>query len=159
MALTELGAMSVGAAIPLLGDASTALTAAVGAELPSLNANIGAFADVSANISVSPPTAAVFVEAALDFQPPSVDVNFGLDAGVELNTEIGELNIYAALAVQIAGLLAEAGVYGYVYTGAAPFTMPTNTAGGGQVFAVVLACQASVTPTVTALQTVFKTTP
>jgi hypothetical protein len=158
--ITELGEGSLAVAVPLLGDAQTALDAAIGVELPSLTANAAAFADVAASVGITPPSAAIFAEAALSFEPPSIEANFALDAGVELNLEIGQLNIYAALALQIAGILATAGVYGYVFQGdATEFTMPVDTAGGGQVFAVVLACQASATPTVTAMQAVFKTTP
>ena len=160
MALELVGEMTVGAAIPMLGDASTALTAAVGAELPNLQASAAAFAEVSANISASPPTAAVFAEAALEFEPPAVDANFGLDAAAEIGIEIGDLDVYAALALSIAELCATAGVS--VYAGTAPagnVALPGLVAGAPNptvpVFVVALCCQVSVTPAVAALRTAF----
>ena len=160
MALELVGEMTVGAAIPMLGDASTALTAAVGVEMPSLQASAAAFAEVSANISASPPTAAVFAEAALEFEPPAVDANFGLDAAAEIGIEIGDLDVYAALALSIAELCATAGVS--VYAGTAPsgtLGLPTLLAGAPNstvpVFGILLVCQASSVSTVTALQTAF----
>jgi len=163
MALELVGEVSVGVAVPLLGDASTALTAAVGAELPNLEVNAAAFAAVSADIAISPPSAAIFVQAAADFEVPSVDANFGIDAAAEMNVEIGELNVYAALALSIAGILATAGVS--VYAGTAPsgnLGLPTLLAGAPNptvpVFAILLVCQASATPTVAALESVFGVT-
>jgi hypothetical protein len=164
MSLETLGEMTLGAAIPMLGDAATALDAAVALEVPRLSAAAAVFADVSGSIVVSPPAAAIFVEAAAAFQPPTVDVNFGLDAAADFNAEVGQLNVYGALALQIADLLATAGVSAYLYQGRADeFAMPPYTAGAPsgatQVFGIVLACQASATSTVSALRAVFGVTP
>ncbi len=159
MSLETRGEMTVGAALPLLGDATTAIGAAVGVQLPGLEAAAAVFGEVSASIAISPPSAAVFAEAALDFQPPSVDANFGIDAGAAFSVEIGQLQAYLAIAAQLASILATAGVYLYVHRGpAGDFVLPANAAGapnpGTQVFGIVLACQASATSTVAALSAV-----
>jgi hypothetical protein len=160
MAITLLGEMTLAAAIPLLGSAATALSAAVAAELPDLNGRIAAFTEAAVSIGINPPQAALLLEAAAAFTPPSVDANFALDAGAALELELGDLNIYAALALSIAGILATAGVS--VYAGTAPsgtLGLPALIAGAPNptvpVFCIVLACQASATPTVAALSTAF----
>lgn len=171
--LTYLGSLTVGAAIPLLLAAQLQLSLSLGPIMAELTAKLAAALKLSVSLAIKPPSIAVSLQLALalvaqlqaGFTPPSI--NFGVSAVLqliaELQLKIGLLQVALSLALQLEGLMGAAGVHAFVYEGpisGLPTAMGGVSASTGLpastvVYAPIFMADASLSPTKTALQTVF----
>lgn len=173
-ALSTVGSLSIGQAVPCLGQIVGGISGSLNLRLPSLSAQVKGLLIATA----SPPklsvgaaasvTAATKLQAQVSAGLPGISFNLGVITGAvaKLNASLGSLNAQLAIAANLTALLGTAGVQLYSYSGAlngfgsAQSTatssgFPGGGGGGANCNALVLATQ--VTATAAALSTVFAT--
>jgi hypothetical protein len=155
-----IGSMTVGSAMPMVAMAQANLSASLGSQIASLEAQI------SGTLVVTPPTLAASLDAAMQLVAgieamisaglilPSVTIV--ADVLVRLNASLGLLQASLAFSVELGNLLASAGVYAWTYEGAVGGLVPGGIPGEGStqpVWGIVLAAGAGAAQT--SLKTMF----
>jgi hypothetical protein len=174
MSLVPLGSLSLAVAVPGAATANVALGVAVGIAAPNVSAQITAAASFTPSASLGLEQLLAIAEAILDniaaaiaAIPPipvlSLQAQVDLAAAIKLDLDAMLLTVQAQLAIQlqIASILATAGVVAYAWDGANNALGPALTAElGGSVThsnAIILYTTSGVAWT--AMQGLFKTTP
>lgn len=117
MSTPYLGTLSLGAVIPMLADAATAIAGAAYASLPEIQAKIEVLTKLTAQLTITPPSVAAFLNAATFFQLPNVSANINAAQLAAFNVQLTGLIAFVQLQIQIETLLASAGVHLWQHTG------------------------------------------
>jgi hypothetical protein len=131
VALVSLGSLSLGVAVPGAASANAALDIACGIAAPNVSAQITALGSFSPSVSLSfgdqislAEQIIANLEAAIAAIPPiptldlSAQVTLALAIKADLEVLLATIQAQVAIQVQIASLLATAGVAGYAWDGA-----------------------------------------
>lgn len=174
MALVSLGSLSLGVAVPGAASANAALDIACGIAAPNVSAQITAVGNFSPSVSLSFADQIALanqiianLEAAIAAIPPiptlslQAQVDLALAIKADLEVLLATIQAQVAIQVQIASLLATAGVSGYAWDGA------KNALGGAISTALgpatthsnAIVLLTTVGASWTAMQALFKTTP
>lgn len=180
MTVQHLGALTVGACVPLALSATAQATAGINAALPDLQARAAGLVQLAASLTLTPPSLAASLTAALDLVASlEAAVTLGLPgvdfqaAGVAellltLEAQIGALEASLSLIASIEATLGTAGIHLYSLSGeAASVGQEVSAAlssglpsGGGSslgVVGVLLLAGAGSPDAQTALRAAFKT--
>lgn len=170
MGYTSLGEMTLGAVVPVALTATASATASINVQLPELQLKLAALLELSARVTLVPPTIAASILAvanmgiqlgiALSAGAPSVlvDVSAILAAIAEINASIGALTVQLGIILNIEAALGGASVHLLNYEGVASGLVSSGIDGissSANVNALLIV--ASTSAAWATMSTVFKT--
>lgn len=174
MSLVALGSLSLGVAVPGAAESNAALDVAIGIAAPNVTAQIAAAASFTPSASLGLDDLLAIaeailanIEAAIAAIPPipvldlDAQVDLALAVKADLESMLGIVNAQLTIQVDIAALLATAGVVAYAWDGANNALGPalTTELGGATTHSNAIILYTTSGVTWTAMQDFFKTTP
>lgn len=142
MTWATIGEFNLGSCVPLALQAQAGLDLSIGLVLPELQAKLGAYLGVQAQLAITPPSLALDLEAAIGLVAqlqatislglPGIEFDLSIIAGLiaELQLSLGGLQAQLAFSLQFGLLLGTPGIVVAVHEGQIGDVLPGGMPGG-----------------------------